>query len=402
MKRTLLILLIAVGLVACNTAKQVEKAVSVGNYDFAITTALDKLKTNKSKKSKQEYILMLKDAFVKSESRDLNRIDYLKKDANPEYFQEIFNLYNDLNRRQEAIKPILPLSLNGKNVVFNFTDYNELNIEAKNNLTEHIYTSSLQLLNSNYKPNIRKAYDDLVYLNKISPNFRSTNELISQAQIRGTDFILVSINNHTNQMIPKRLLTDLLNFDMYGLNKKWSEYHSSKAENLQYDYTMQLNLKQIAVTPERINKQDVLSEKKIKDGTTYKLDRKGNAVKDSLGKYIKVDKIINVRFRFIETIQTKEAKILANVVFTNVKTNQIIDRFSINSGFLFENIYGTYYSRNNKKSKENDDRALSIEDRELLKRGRIPFPTNEQMVYDSGEDLKLQLRDIINSYKLIE
>lgn len=400
MKRALLILFITFNILACNTAKQVEKAVNTGNYDYAITTALDKLKTNKTKKNKEEYIVMLKEAFVKAESRDLNRIDYLKKEGNSENFQEIFNLYNNLNHRQETIKPILPLSVNGKNIVFDFKDYSNLTIDAKNNLTEYIYIESLKLIDSKYKPNIREAYDNLVYLNKISPNYKNTNTLINQTQMLGTDFIVVSINNHSNQIIPNRLLADLKNFDTYDLNKKWSEYHASKAKNVQYDYAMQLNIKQITVSPERIRERDIIREKKIKDGTTYKLDRNGNAIKDSLGKYIKVDKIINATFRYIETVQTKEAQILANVVFTNLKTNQTIDQLSINSGFIFENIYGKYYTKNSKKNKENDERALSIEDRELLKNGSIPFPTSEQMIFDSGEDLKLQLKDIINSYNL--
>lgn len=398
MKRTLLILIIAASLAACNTAKQVEKAVNSGNYDYAITTALDKLKTNKSKKSKQEYILMLKDAFVKSESRDLSRIDYLKKDSNSVNFQEVFNLYNDLNYRQEAIKPILPLSINGKNIAFDFKDYSDSTIDAKNNLIEHIYVSSLKLLESKNKPDIREAYDKLVYLNKIYPNFRSTNQLISQAQIRGTDYILVSIKNETQQIIPNDLQNDLLNFDTYGLDKPWSAYHGTPAENLEYDYAMELNLKQISISPERIREREVLREKKIKDGTTYKLDREGNAVKDSLGKYIKVDKIIDIKYRYIESIQTKESQILADVVYTHLKSNQIIERFPIESGFIFENAYAKIYRRNNKKNEQNDQRALTIEDRELLKNRLIPFPSNEQMVFDTGEDLKLKLKDIINNF----
>jgi hypothetical protein len=30
----------------------------------------------------------------------------------------------------------------------------------------------------------------------------------------------------------------------------------------------------------------------------------------------------------------------------------------------------------------------------------VPFPSNEQMVYDTGEDLKLKLKDIIKSYTI--
>lgn len=398
MKRTLLILIIAASLAACNTAKQVEKAVHSGNYDYAITTALNKLKTNKSKKRKKEYIVMLKDAFTKAEQRDLNRVDYLKKDTNPENYQEVFNLYNDLNARQEAIKPILPLSVNGKSIIFDFKDYNDLTIDAKNRLTDYIYTKSLKLIESKYKTDIRDAYDNLVYINRISPNYKNTNTLINEALIRGTDYILVSIKNETHQIIPSRLQTDLLNFNTYGLDKPWSAYHANPAENLEYDYAMELNLKQITISPERIREREVLREKKIKDGTTYKLDREGNAVKDSLGKHIKVDKIINVTCRFIESIQTKEAQILANVVYTDLKSNQTIERFPIESGFIFENIYAKYYRKNNRKNEQNDQRALTTEDRELLKNRQIPFPSNEQMVFDTGEDLKLKLKDIINSF----
>ncbi|WP_158850381.1 hypothetical protein [Algibacter sp. L1A34] len=395
MKRAILILFITINLIACNTAKQVEKAVHSGNYDYAINTALDKLKTNKSKKRKKEYIFMLQDAFTKAENRDLNRVDYLKKEGNPENYQEIFNLYNALNSRQESIKPILPLTANGKNINFDFIDYSDLTINAKNNLANHIYTSSLKLLDSKYKTDIREAYNNLVYLNRITPHFKNTNELINEAQILGTDFILVTINNQTNQIIPNRLQSDLLNFDTYGLNKQWSEYHASKAENFQYDYAMQLNLKQITISPERFREREILREKKIKDGTTYKLDREGNAVKDSLGKYIEIDKIIDVKYRFIESIQTKEAQILANVVYIDLKTKQTIESFPIDSGFIFENIYAKHYR---KKNKQNDQRALTIEDLELLKNRQLPFPTNEQMVFDTGEDLKLKLKEIINGF----
>lgn len=57
---------------------------------------------------------MLKDAYYKVIERDLNTIKHLKKDKNPELFTEIYELYQDLDSRQEAIKPVLPLTVNGK------------------------------------------------------------------------------------------------------------------------------------------------------------------------------------------------------------------------------------------------------------------------------------------------
>ncbi|QDO94575.1 hypothetical protein FNB79_11565 [Formosa sediminum] len=396
MKKTLLILCLAYNFLACNTAKQVEKAVYSGDYDYAITTAVDKLKNNKDKKSKQEFIVMLEDAFTKGEARDLNRINYLKMDGNPVHFQEIFDLYTTLNSRQEAIRPLLPLQINGKNVAFNFKDYNALTLAAKNNLSSYIYTSSVKLLASKNKSDIRMAYDNLVYLNEISPNYKNTYQLINDAERRGIDFILVTINNQTRQIIPSRLQQDLLNFDTYGLDKQWSVYHAQKVQNVNYDYAMQLNLKQINVSPERINQREIFRERKIIDGTTYKTDRKGNPVKDSLGNFIKEDKIIDINYRYIETVQSKEAHILANVVYTDLKTKQIIENFPIDSGFIFENIYAEYYRKNRYDQK--DERALTKAELELLRNRPMAFPSNEQMIFDTGEDLKLKLKDIINSF----
>ena len=50
MKKLLLVTILTALLISCSSRKQVEKAISSGNYDKAINDALDKLETNKSKK----------------------------------------------------------------------------------------------------------------------------------------------------------------------------------------------------------------------------------------------------------------------------------------------------------------------------------------------------------------
>mgnify|MGYP001009789311 CR=1 FL=1 len=107
MKRLILLTVVFSLLIACSSKKAVEKAVNTGNYDLAITTALNKLKTNKDKKSKSEYVLMLQDAYNKAVERDLKAIEHLKKENNPELYRNIFELYQDLNLMQEKIKPVL-------------------------------------------------------------------------------------------------------------------------------------------------------------------------------------------------------------------------------------------------------------------------------------------------------
>ncbi len=391
MKRLLLLIVLLSLCIACSGRKEVEKAVNSGNYDQAITTALKKLRTNKDSKRKREVVLMLQDAYYKAEDRDLNTITHLKKDSNPELYREIYERYLDLNARQEAIKPILPLRVNGKDIPFKFNNYSNAIIESREKLSDYLYEKGIELLESDNKLTIREAYNTLSYLDRINPNYEETRELLEEAHQRGTNYILVSIHNDTEQMIPTRLEDDLLNFDTYGLNKFWSVYHANKSDNIKYDYAMHLNLKRINISPERIKEREYFREKDVKDGWKYKLDSAGNVVKDSLGNDIKVDKIIRVKCRLLEIAQIKSSQVIADVVYLDLASNQPLDSFPIDSEFVFENVFAR---------SRGDKRALTKADRVLLDNRRIPFPSNEQMVYDTGEDLKFQLKDIINSYTI--
>lgn len=392
MKKALLLTVVLALLVSCNARKQVETAVNTGNYDQAITTALNKLRKNKDKKRKYDYVIMLQDAYDKVVERDLNTIAHLKKDNNPETLKQVYEMYVDLNARQEAIKPILPLYVNGKNIKFDFNNYSDHIISAKTQLANYLYEKGIDLLESDDKQIIREAHSELSYLERISPNYENTRELLAEAHERGKDYVLVAINNQTQQVIPARLEDELLNFDTYGLNKFWSEYHANKQPNRNYDFAMQLNLKQINISPERINQRDLLREREISDGWEYEKDKNGNVAKDSLGNDIKFEKFITVRARLYETIQTKSAQVIADVVYLDNESQQTLDTFTIDSGFIFEHIFARF---------RGDKRALLPEDRQLLNNRELPFPSNEQMVFDTGEDLKLQLKDIINSYSVV-
>ncbi len=114
-------------------------------------------------------------------------------------------------------------------------------------------------------------------------------------------------------------------------------------------------------------------------------------VKDSLGNDIKIEKIITIKARFFEFEQTKSSQIIADVVYIDLRSNQLLDTFTIDSGFVFENLYATV---------RGDARALENDDREILRNRQLPFPTNEQMVFDTGEDLKRKLKDIISSFRV--
>ena len=100
---------------------------------------------------------------------------------------------------------------------------------------------------------------------------------------------------------------------------------------------------------------------------------------------------MRVTCRYFETIQTKSSQVIGDVIYKDLRSHQVLDRFPINSEFVFEYVYAT---------STGDRRALHTNDIGFLEHRRVPFPNNEQMVYDTGEDLKLQLKNIINSYSI--
>jgi len=301
-------------------------------------------------------------------------------------------MYNQLNIRQESIKPVLPLYNENGMVNLQFSDYSDEIIAFKTKTSNYIYNNAKTLLNSEKKLDARKAFQEFEYLDQINPDYNDVRSLREAAHAKGTDYVLVGIKNDTQQVIPKRLETDLLNFGTYGLNDLWMVYHNTRDTKINYDFSMKVNLRTISISPEQVKEREIIKEKQVVDGWKYALDANGNVLKDSLGNKIKVDKFVTVRCEYYESKQLKLANITGNVEYKDLKNNQLIDAFPIHSEFKFEHIYAT---------SRGDRRALDEALMGYLNNRIVPFPTNEQMIYDTGEDLKLQLKEIItgNSFR---
>ncbi|MCD8446862.1 hypothetical protein [Tenacibaculum finnmarkense] len=394
-KTTLLLLFISFVTLSCNSLKTTEKALNTGDYEKAISLSVKKLAKNKYKEKNQPYVIMLQNAFFKATKRDLAKISYLEKENNSANLETIYKLYHRLKNRQEKIKPLLPLNdvSTGENVNFNLVNYDNKIIQAKENYANYLYKSGVALLNSGYqnKMNYRKSYDTFTYLNKVSPNYKNTQTLLKQAHLKGTDYVYLSVSNQTNQIIPRRLEDDLLAIDTYGLNDLWTVYHSKKNNYVKYDFDVELNLRSIVISPEKIHEKEIIKEKQIKDGFKYLKDNKGGYVKDSLGVKIKVDNFKTIRCQLYRFTQFKSSKVAGVVKYFDNSTNQLIESFPIDSEFIFEHIYARY---------DGDRRALDESFFNLTRLQSVNFPSNEQMVYDTGSDLKEKFKHIITRNKL--
>ncbi|MBF4985991.1 hypothetical protein FNJ87_17215 [Nonlabens mediterrranea] len=147
----------------------------------------------------------------------------------------------------------------------------------------------------------------------------------------------------------------------------------------------------IYISPEQILQKELQREKQVKDGFEYELDERGNVKKDSLGDDIKTDKYKLVKATILQNTQYKEVSIDANIIVTNLTSGQLIDRFPVGSAFIFNYIYG---------SVSGDRRAIDADYLQTLNAEAVPFPSNEQMIYDAGEDLKLHIKEVLIGLKL--
>lgn len=388
MKALYLFILLAFIGVSCNSVKRTQKLLAKGNYDQAISLAAKKLQKDKSAKEYDSHIQIMEDAFAKAKQENQSRISLLKRDKSLQSAKEIYYTYLDLEARQRLIRPLLPLYSKemSRNAKFDFSDYSSEILIAKNDYVQSLYKEADYYLKRNSKMDFRSAYNVLCELDEIQPHYKDVNKLKQEAHFQGTDFVLVDVNNHTNQFIPLRLERDLLDFNTYNLNDIWTEYHSRKDSRINYDFGIELNFETIQISPERISERQYTRKETIKDGYDYKRDRRGNIVKDSLGNPIKIDKYKDIIAVVTSTVQEKEVLVGGMVVYNDLKNRRTLNSFPLATEFVFTNIFASY---------RGDDRALTIEDRNFVNNIFVPFPNNEQMVFDAGTDIKNRFKEIL-------
>ncbi|SRX55643.1 hypothetical protein [Aequorivita sp. CIP111184] len=388
MKAFYLLLFTALLSISCNSVKRTQNFVSQGNYDEAIDLAVKKLQKDKDAKEYDAHIRLLEEAFLKAKDENNRQIAYLKRENSPAGAKEIYYTYLDLEARQNLIRPLLPLYSNemGRKANFVFSDYSNDLLAAKDAYVGSLYQEAIVYMQRNTKEDYRSAFNVLCELDEVQPNYKDVFQLKEDAHFQGTDFVFVTLNNHTGQFIPFRLEQDLLDFNTYGLADFWTEYHSKRENGINYDFGIDLNFQTIQISPERISDRQYTRRQRIQDGFDYRRDRAGNIVRDSLGNPIKIERYKDVSAVITVTTQQKSVFVGGTVVYKDVNRRKQLNSFPISSEFVFENIFAKY---------RGDERALTGDDRRILSNYFIPFPNNEQMVFDAGTDIKERFKEIL-------
>ena len=386
-------LFLLVSLIACQSARKTQKAVNSGNYPAAMNRAIDKLSNNKERKGNQAFVLALEESYSRYTEQQNRELRFLTKEGLPSTLETRYNILNDLNNWQERIRPLLPLQVLEENreARFIFEDYSSEILETKTELTEFKYQEGItQYKMSQTKRDYRRAHEVFEEVEALIPGYKESVNYMQKAHEKGLQLILLSLQNKTEQILPQRLIDELVDIDQFGLENYWTQYHT-RPQRENYDYLVQLEFDQLQVSPERIIEKQISREKQIADGYQFLRDDSGNVVRDSLGNKIEVERLVTVRCDFYKFRQFKEANLGAQVRITNTANGQLVQKFPLQSGFIFEHIFARF---------EGDQRAFDDGWLDWTRQREIPFPSNEQMIYDAGEDLKVQFKSSMQRVSL--
>lgn len=356
-----------------------------GNYDQAIDQSLNYLQKNRYGKKAPEFHQLLFESYNKAVEKDKRTLAYLTQDSNPESLEQKFNVLLKLEQRQNKIRPLLPI--NGFN--FKTENYTSETLSTRNKLSEYLYKKANDKLASKNKQFIREAHDDFNYLQEINPNYKNVPSLIDVSRAKGMGYVIISFHNNTSQIIPQKLADNLLNLEQYNLDNYWTTYQTYVDNNIHYDFELKLIYDEIIISPERVKESIFTKQKEIVQGKEYVLDKNGNVQKDSKGNDIKRDKKVKITSKFHQFSQTKTCEIKARASISKIDNNQVLFSMPISSLFIFDHYFAT---------QSGDKRALDDHFIDMLANREIPFPSNEQMITDTGNDVKCQLQEALVKY----
>ncbi|OFX32872.1 MAG: hypothetical protein A2X08_00430 [Bacteroidetes bacterium GWA2_32_17] len=385
MNKFIVILLTVFIATGCVTSK---KLYQKGRYDQALRKSVKKLRGNPEK---TKEINILEKAFNSANEANNNRIKYLKTEGKPESWNEIFSNYSFLKDRQELVRTVLPLKDGSRVIDFPIIDYDNEIVNAKKNAAEYFYVHAKNLLSSNNRFKARDAYFELKKVKEYYNTYQDVDKYIEQARYMGITKVLLKFDNNTIIKLPPQYSKELLDFNTTRLNSEWVNYYV-KSENMNFDNIVNVNLKIIDISPEKLKEKESVQTKTIQDGTEYQLDQHNNVIKDSLGNPIKIPRMVNISCKVLEILQQKAAHLEGQLEYSDNSDKSLITSKLIASDFFFENRVVTA---------NGDLRALDNETAKLIGKPPLPFPDNIQMVMGATDVFKKVMIDALIENKYI-
>lgn len=380
MKINALLIIFTLFFISCTSS---QKMLDRGQYDRAIERSAEKLQ---KKPGNTKELDVLKEAFELANMFDRERIEFLELEGLEESWIEIFELYEQLNHRQNRIRR-LPSQVRNQ---FTYINYDQAIIDSKSAAAEVSYRRGIEFMNRGDKAGYRMAWEEFNWTANLLPGYEDVDRRIIDTRQLGLNNALFIAENNSNVIVPGYFQTEMAKIALRDLNTRWLNFDTYENDHMQYDYLLVLNIGEISFSPESVERQTLRDSKEIQDGTRYEYDGDGNVKKDSLGNDIRTPNFITVSAEVSEVLQRKSTFVGGSLDIYELETDQLIRTENLSVEWVFENRYGTF---------SGDRRALSEQNAAIVGGKQLPFPSNEQMVLDSAELLKDRAKAVIRGQR---
>ncbi len=382
MKVNAVFIILTLFIISCTSS---QKMLDRGQYDRAIERSAEKLQ---KKPGNSKELEVLKEAFELANMFDRERIEFLELEGLEKSWIEIFELYEQLNHRQNRIRR-LPTRVRNQ---FTYTNYDQAIIDSKSAAAEVSYRRGIEFMNRGDKAGYRMAWEEFNRTANLLPGYEDVDRKIIETRQLGLNNALFLAENNSNVIVPDYFQTELSKISLKDLNTRWLNFDTYENDHTQYDYLLVLNIGEISFSPESVERRIIRDSKEIQDGTRYEYDGNGNVKKDSLGNDIRVPNFKTVSAEVSEVLQQKSTFIGGSLDIYELETDQLIRTENLAVEWVFENRFGTL---------SGDRRALSDQNAAIVGGRELPFPTNEQMVLDSTELLKDRAKAVIRGQRRV-
>jgi major membrane immunogen (membrane-anchored lipoprotein) len=384
MKNTVsLIFILAVLLSGCGSSK---KQLQKGNYDAAIDKAVKQLRKDPGDVKQIDILIQ---SYKIANDQDNERIRLLKTEGRADSWDEIYQVYKAMNDRQSEVRTVTPLNYNGKTVDFPYVDYIPEMVGAKRKAADFYFAHGNELMKNGLKESYRQAFNEYVRAKQYVGDYEGIDNKIMDAKYLGMSRVLVTLKNMSVLKFPPEFEQDLLALDLPRLNSDWVEYHTQNLDaKTKFDYYVNVNVKNVAVSPDQTVQRDSVIKRNVEDGFTYLLDKKGNVMKDSLGNDIKQKKYKTLQCALVETIQSKACRIDGDIEIIQLNPDKVLKKDPIGAQSNFENISSRALG---------DIQALNQQQLERTKSTVVPFPSDIDMVLRCSESLKMAIRGAVEN-----
>lgn len=374
--RTMIMGMLAIGMIACSSPKKLLKN---ENFDASITRSLKKIR-GAGDKAKLKHLATLAEAFSEANHRNLLTIDRLRKEGKAANWIQINNLYNQIIDRQSKVAPYADDAAEfGIDVYAYLEDYSGAELSSRKRAALYFYNKATAGLEDARQGDKLAARDAFYYLNKIDRYFDEYKDkelLKNEAVYLGKEEILVNVVNRSRAIIPSRLGNRMLDFGVENLNDIFHQYYTSADAGVEFDYQLNINIIDMIVTPESEQVDRYVDTKEVADGFDYVLDDNGNVLKDTSGNDIKIDRFKTIRARVEEVRQFKAVALSGNVEYFDMDGNRVLRTEPIEAEAVFENFAASF---------DGDREALTEESRRKIGNRPLPFPQTEYMLEDAVE-----------------